>query len=88
MYTVAASVHVSALNPYEADSKSSQAFLALARQYQVPLVCPTLLVVELAAAVARIQGAADRAVAPGLRGPRSSRSDTRVPGLRLRRRRR
>jgi predicted nucleic acid-binding protein len=53
MYTIDASVHVSALNPREVDSKASQAFLAFARQNQLLLFCPTLLLVEVAAAVSR-----------------------------------
>ena len=63
MYTVDASVHVSALNPAEADSASSRAFLALVQREQIPLFCPTLLLVEVAAAVARALGDAGRAVA-------------------------
>jgi predicted nucleic acid-binding protein len=63
MYTIDASVHVSALNPAEADSATSQAFLALVRQHRIPLFCPTLLLVEVAAAVARALDDADRAVA-------------------------
>ena len=63
MYTIDASVHVSALNPAEADSASSRAFLALVQREQMPLFCPTLLLVEVAAAVARALGDADGAVA-------------------------
>jgi len=63
MYTVDASVHVSALNPAQADSESSRAFLALVRQRRLPLFCPTLLVVEVAAAVARAFDDPDRALA-------------------------
>jgi predicted nucleic acid-binding protein len=63
MYTIDASVHISALNPAEADSATSQAFLALARQHRLPLFCPTLLLVEVAAAVARALDDTDRAVA-------------------------
>jgi predicted nucleic acid-binding protein len=63
MFTIDASVHVSALNPAEADSATSQAFLALARQKRAPLFCPTLLLVEVAAAVARAFDDTDRAVA-------------------------
>ncbi len=63
MYTSDASVHVSAVNPAEADSATSQAFLALVRQQWLPLFCPTLLLVEVAAAVARAFDDADRAVA-------------------------
>ncbi len=63
MYTIDASVHVSALNPTEADSAGSRAFLAWVQQQHIPLFCPTLLLVEIAAAVARVLGDAERAVA-------------------------
>ena len=63
MYTIDASVHISALNPAEADSAISQAFLALVRQHRLPLFCPTLLLVEVAAAVARAFDDTGRAVA-------------------------
>jgi len=62
MYTVDASVHVSALNPAEAESAASQAFLAQVRQEHVPLFCPTLLLVEVAAAVGRAIGDPGRSV--------------------------
>ena len=70
MYTIDASVHVSALNPAEADSATSQSFLARVRRRQIPLFCPTLLLVEVAAAIARAFGDADRAaaLAAALRG--------------------
>jgi len=63
MYTIDASVHVSALNPAEMDSASSRAFLALVQREQMSLFCPTLLLVEVAAAVARALGDAGRAMA-------------------------
>ena len=63
MYTIDASVHVSALNPAEPDSATSQAFLARVRQHRIPLFCPSLLLVEVAAAVARVLDDVDRAVA-------------------------
>jgi predicted nucleic acid-binding protein len=63
MYTIDASVHISALNPNEADSAASRAFLIRVRQRQIPLYSPTLLAVEIAAALARILGDAERAVA-------------------------
>jgi predicted nucleic acid-binding protein len=63
MYTLDASVHVSALNPHEPESAASQAFLRLLYQRPIPLFCPTLLVVEVAAAIARTLDDADRAVA-------------------------
>ena len=63
MYTIDASVHVSALNPIETDSVDSQAFLAWVRQHRQPLFCPTLLLTEVAAAVARALDNTDRAIA-------------------------
>ncbi len=63
MYTVDASVHISALSPAETNSATSQAFLILVRQHRIPLFCPTLLLVEVAAAVARAIDDADRAMA-------------------------
>jgi predicted nucleic acid-binding protein len=63
MYTIDASVHVSALNPAEADSASCQAFLDLVRRRQLALFCPTLLPIEVAAAVARTLDDAERAIA-------------------------
>jgi predicted nucleic acid-binding protein len=63
VYTIDASVHVSALNPTEADSAGSRAFLAQVQQEHIPLFCPTLLLVEIAAAVVRALGDSGRAVA-------------------------
>jgi predicted nucleic acid-binding protein len=63
VYTLDASVHVSALNPHEAESGASQALLRLVRMRQIPLFCPTLLPVEVAAAIARGRDEADRAMA-------------------------
>jgi predicted nucleic acid-binding protein len=63
MYTLDASVHVSALNPHEPESADSQAFLRLVHEHQIPLVSPTLLPVEVAAAIARTMGDRDRATA-------------------------
>lgn len=63
MYTIDASVHVSALNPTEAGSADSQAFLAQVQRQRVPLFCPTLLLVEVAAAIACVLDDIGRAVA-------------------------
>jgi predicted nucleic acid-binding protein len=63
MYTIDASVHVSAVNPTEADSADSQAFLAWIRQHRRPMFCPTLLLIEVAAAVARAIDDSERAIA-------------------------
>jgi hypothetical protein len=52
MYTLDASVHISALNPHEPESRDSQALLRPIHQRQIPLFCPTLLPVEVAAAAA------------------------------------
>ena len=70
MYTIDASVHVSALNQAEVDSQASRAFLTMVQQEQIPLFCPTLLLVEVAAAVAGAVGDAWRAaaLAASLRG--------------------
>ena len=63
MYTIDASVHVSALNPAEIESGSSRAFLTLVQEHHLPLFCPTLLAVEVAAAVARALNDVERAIA-------------------------
>ncbi len=70
MYTIDASVHVSALNPAEPDSADSQAFLSLVRREQWLVFSPSLLLVEVAAAVSAVLGDAERAVnwATALRG--------------------
>jgi len=59
----AASVHVSALNPTEAGSVDSRALLAQVQRQRVPLFCPTLLLVEVAAAIACVLDDTGRAVA-------------------------
>jgi predicted nucleic acid-binding protein len=53
MYTIDASVLVNAVNAAEAGSAGSQAFLSLVRRQNLSLFCPTLLLVEVAAAIAR-----------------------------------
>ena len=53
MYTIDASVLVNAVNAAEAGSTISQAFLSTIQRQNLPLFCPTLLLVEVAAAVAR-----------------------------------
>jgi predicted nucleic acid-binding protein len=53
MFTIDASVYVSALNPTEADSIDSRAFLDLVLIHGEEVVVPTLLRVEVAAALAR-----------------------------------
>jgi predicted nucleic acid-binding protein len=54
MFTIDASVHINALNPTEAGSAESQAFLAKVYQQALPVYSPTLLWVEVAAALARV----------------------------------
>jgi predicted nucleic acid-binding protein len=66
MYTIDASVHVSALNPTEKHSAASQEFLALVRERRLPIFSPTLLLVEVASAVARVLDDDARAVAIAL----------------------
>jgi predicted nucleic acid-binding protein len=66
MYTIDASVHISALNPVESESTASRELLAHVRQRQIPLYSPTLLIVEVAAALTRVFGDAERAEALAL----------------------
>ena len=54
MITIDASVHISALNPSETGSAESQAFLAKVYQQALQVYAPTLLFVEVAAAIARV----------------------------------
>ena len=56
MYTIDASVHLSALNPAEPDSSASQALFVLIQRHEIALFSPTLLLVEVAAAVAASLG--------------------------------
>ncbi len=54
MFTVDASVHISAINPTEIDSAESQAFLKHIQRKELAVFSPTLLLVEVAASVARV----------------------------------
>lgn len=54
MFTIDASVYINALNPKEAGSADSQAFLSHVHQQAISIFSPTLLLVELAATVARV----------------------------------
>jgi predicted nucleic acid-binding protein len=54
MFTVDASVHINALNPTETGSAESQVFLTSVYQQALPVYSPTLLWVEVAAALARV----------------------------------
>jgi predicted nucleic acid-binding protein len=62
MFTVDASVHISALNPHEADSAASVQFLDLVQVHEIPVFNPMLLIVEVAAAVARRLSDPERAL--------------------------
>jgi predicted nucleic acid-binding protein len=53
IYTLDASVHINALNAQEAGSKASQAFLERVEHENLEMVCPSLLIPEMAAALAR-----------------------------------
>jgi predicted nucleic acid-binding protein len=55
-YTIDASVHINALNVREDGSQESQEFLARVEQEHLEIICPTLLVVEVAAALSRALG--------------------------------
>lgn len=54
MFTIDASVHINALNLAEKGSAESQAFLAKIYQEALTVYSPTLLWVEVAAALARV----------------------------------
>lgn len=52
-YTIDASVHINSLNENEPEFGDSQAFLARAEREHLEMICPTLLVTEIAAALSR-----------------------------------
>ncbi len=60
-YTVDASVFLNAFNPYEAGHAESHSLLAQMQDQGVPIIVPTLLLPEAAAAVARGRDDADLA---------------------------
>jgi len=70
MFTIDASVHINALNPSEAGSEESQVLLERLFRRPWPVVSPTLLLVEVAAAVTRAFDDAGRGltVARAVRG--------------------
>jgi predicted nucleic acid-binding protein len=52
-YTVDASVFLNAFNPYEAGHEDSHRLLAHLQEQAVPIIVPTLLLPEVAAAISR-----------------------------------
>ena len=52
-YTVDASVFVNGFNPYEAGHEESRRLLTLLQEQAAPIVAPTLLLPEVAAAIGR-----------------------------------
>ena len=70
MFTIDASVHVNALSPTETGSLESQLFLEQVSRYPWPVFSPTLLLVEVAAAIARVfdDAGQGQAVAQAIRG--------------------
>jgi predicted nucleic acid-binding protein len=61
IYTVDASVFLNAFNPYEAGHDESNRLLARMQDQAIPIIVPTLLLPEVAAAVARGRDDADLA---------------------------
>jgi predicted nucleic acid-binding protein len=55
-YTIDASVFINAFNPAEAGHADSQRLLAQLRSQAAPLIAPTLLLPEVAAAIRRGRG--------------------------------
>ena len=70
MFTIDASVHVNALSPAETGSPESQLFLERVSRHPWPVFSPTLLLVEVAAAIARVfdDAGQGQAVAQAIRG--------------------
>lgn len=62
IFTVDASVYVNALNRHESDSRQSQVFLERLHVGSYAVYSPTLLLVEVAAAVARALNDSDQAI--------------------------
>ncbi len=60
-YAVDASVFINAFNPLESGHETSQTMLARLRSLAVPLISPTLILPETAAAISLGQGDADLA---------------------------
>lgn len=60
-YTIDASVFLNAFNPYETGHEDSQRLLALLQEKAIPIIVPTLLLPEAAAAITRGRGDADLA---------------------------
>jgi predicted nucleic acid-binding protein len=60
-YTVDASVFLNAFNPYEAGHEDSYRLLAMLQEQATPIIVPTLLLPEVAAAVGRGRQDADLA---------------------------
>jgi len=60
-YTVDASVFLNAFNPYEAGHEESRRLLARMQEQAIPIIVPTLLFPEVAAAISRGRGNADLA---------------------------
>ncbi len=63
IYTLDASVHINALNENEPGSKDSQAFLARIEQEHLEMICPALLLTEIAAALSRAFNDPEKGVA-------------------------
>jgi predicted nucleic acid-binding protein len=61
IYTVDASVFLNAFNPYEVGHEESHHLLARLQEQSAPIIAPTLLLPEVAAAVSRGRGDEDLA---------------------------
>jgi predicted nucleic acid-binding protein len=71
VYTLDASVFVNATEPHEVDHAASRQFLVLLHAHRLPVIVPTLVVVEVAGTVSRLRdaGRAARVVSLLLRLP-------------------
>ncbi len=62
-YTIDASVHTNALNTREPGAQESQKFLEWVEQEGSEIICPTLLIPEVAAALSRALGDPEKGLA-------------------------
>ena len=61
LYTIDASVFINAFNPHEAGHEASYRLLSILREKTTPIILPTLLIPEVAAAIRRGREDADLA---------------------------
>jgi len=66
MYVIDASVHVGAVNPHDPSHTASQRLLQIVKERGLPVICPEIVIPEVAAAISR--GVGDIQLARALTG--------------------